>query len=991
VAISAPSYVTPIEKVISLVKGLQSEVEEEGKSEAKAYDKFACFCASQTRSKGKSLKDGQNSISALSADIADDTARQTEKESDLMQRKKDDETLKSKLAAEEARCAKEKAEYEAAAADLNKAINSLKDAIGAMKDSKPSLLSIKKTLGTTLEMAAAMNLLKTPKHKATAALLQQSSAVDPLDPEYKYHSDDIIELCEKLLEDYRGSKRDLDSGWFETKTGCEEMQKSLREQIQANQDAMDQLDKEIQKLKTEIAQHREMLIEAQSTMQDDELYLKDLTKRCEDRANDYDQRSVMRADELKALGEALEILTGTVQDATEVNVRAVDAGLLQGDVQSGAEVATKKAGTKDLRPSSQSSQSGAKASLSSSSVAASSKKTSNSAASKSEKLTGNASLSSAAAAASSRSSRTTSDVSESNSDKQVPGYFLTPNHTYCPAGTDVMTEAECRDAAGATGKAYGGPWSALGDHQYCLMANDGRNAVFFNTAGTAAASAPPNPAFSSLCKATAVPIFEYISPIVGDHEYTTRSTPYDPSWKANGVAFYAYSAQVTGTTPIYEFYNIEATDHEYTTRSTPFDPTWDANGIVFYAYSHQVTGTSPIHEYFEPGTMDHEYTMRNTPYNAEWQTKCIAFYAFYPHVQPTPQQQAATATGQAGPDAIGPVSFLQDIRERARSFLGSSNEDQKAPVLRQALEVLRKEGQRLRSTALTTLAAHVSEDPFKKVKRLIQDLIERLLEEARSEATKKGFCDTELGKADKDRTFRFEEVNDLSADIAVLEAKRDFLTQEIKDLKERIDETKMAIEETIALRKEDKEVNMATIKTAREGLAATTEAIVILRRFYKQAAKAFFLQASPVDEDTSGPGFTGSYRGRQSGIRAVFALLETIASDFDRTMRKTQQVEDEEHRDFVDFIQVSEAEVAGNTRKKELNEEDLKTTQINLKVKMSGLQTAMDLLDKALQEIETLKPTCIDTGMSYADRVQKREEEIAALKRALTILQPADD
>lgn len=29
---------------------------------------------------------------------------------------------------------------------------------------------------------------------------------------------------------------------------------------------------------------------------------------------------------------------------------------------------------------------------------------------------------------------------------------------------------------------------------------------------------------------------------------------------------------------------------------------------------------------------------------------------------------------------------------------------------------------------------------------------------------------------------------------------------------------------------------------------------------------------------------------------------------------------------------------------------------------------------------------CIDTGMSYEERVQKREEEIAALKRALCIL-----
>jgi len=68
---------------------------------------------------------------------------------------------------------------------------------------------------------------------------------------------------------------------------------------------------------------------------------------------------------------------------------------------------------------------------------------------------------------------------------------------------------------------------------------------------------------------------------------------------------------------------------------------------------------------------------------------------------------------------------------------------------------LKQEGQRIGSMALMSLSAHVSADPFKKVKGLIQRLIERLLEESKAEATKKGFCDTELGKAEKDRDFRF--------------------------------------------------------------------------------------------------------------------------------------------------------------------------------------------------------------------------------------------
>merc|ERR1719169_59410 len=279
-------------------------------------------------------------------------------------------------------------------------------------------------------------------------------------------------------------------------------------------------------------------------------------------------------------------------------------------------------------------------------------------------------------------------------------------------------------------------------------------------------------------------------------------------------------------------------------------------------------------------------------------------------------------------------------------------------------------------------------DPFKKVKGLIEKLIQRLVQEATNEASKKGFCDTELGKARKERDFRFQDAKDLSADLAGLEAKRDELKAEIKQLTADIKDETQALKETTKEREEEKKNNLKTMKTAKEGFAAVNEALLILRSFYKRAAKASFVQASPVDEDTSGPGFSGNYKGAQGSAKAVFALLETIASDFDRTLRHTDEAENAAHRDYVDYSQHAKASIAGKTTKKELDEQDLETTLTDIKTKTDDMQTAVDLLDKALQELEELKPTCIDTGMSYAERVEKREEEIKALEKALEILAP---
>merc|ERR1712073_237165 len=260
-----------------------------------------------------------------------------------------------------------------------------------------------------------------------------------------------------------------------------------------------------------------------------------------------------------------------------------------------------------------------------------------------------------------------------------------------------------------------------------------------------------------------------------------------------------------------------------------------------------------------------------------------------------------------------------------------------------------------------------------------------------AEATKKGFCDTELGKARKDRDFRFQDVNSLSVELGSLEAKRDELKAEIAQLTEDLEALEKALKEETDLRKKEKATNLQTIKDASSGLEAVTEAIAILSAFYKQAAKATVLaQASPVDEDTQGPGFEGAYKGNQEASTGIIGMLEVIKSDFDRTVRHTTEAEAKAHAAFVEFDRESRADISGKSTKKKLDEEDLATTLTTIEQKMTDLQTAQDLLDSALKVIEGLKPTCIDTGMSYEERVAKREEEIAALKKALCILDPEE-
>jgi len=335
------------------------------------------------------------------------------------------------------------------------------------------------------------------------------------------------------------------------------------------------------------------------------------------------------------------------------------------------------------------------------------------------------------------------------------------------------------------------------------------------------------------------------------------------------------------------------------------------------------------------------------------------------------------------------LSFLQNS-EASASFLATVRKSESTAAMKQqrAVSVLQQAGSRLNSETLTVIAMHVASDPFTKVKKLIQQLIQRLLAEATAEATKKGFCDTELGKAEKDRDFRLGDIKTLSVNLESLEAKEDELEAEIKQLKEDLEALAKALKEAEEIRSEEKKINLQTIKDASSGLESVTEAIALLSAFYKQAAKASFMQASPVDEDTQGPGFEGSYKGKQEASTGIIGMLEVIKSDFDRTVRHTTESEAKAHADFVEFDRESRSDMSGKEMKKKLDEEDLAVTKTKIEKTITDLTTAQELLDSALKVIEDLKPTCIDTGMSYEDRVAKREEEITALKKALCILDP---
>merc|ERR1719498_1652729 len=78
------------------------------------------------------------------------------------------------------------------------------------------------------------------------------------------------------------------------------------------------------------------MVKEEALLKDDELYLKDLTSKCELKAREWDQRSQMRSEEVTALTAALKIIKEGVSANSAVNKRAFiqhDQDYIAGEVQ----------------------------------------------------------------------------------------------------------------------------------------------------------------------------------------------------------------------------------------------------------------------------------------------------------------------------------------------------------------------------------------------------------------------------------------------------------------------------------------------------------------------------------------------------------------------------------------------------------------------------------------------------------------------------------
>merc|ERR1719174_699192 len=363
---------------------------------------------------------------------------------------------------------------------------------------------------------------------------------------------------------------------------------------------------------------------------------------------------------------------------------------------------------------------------------------------------------------------------------------------------------------------------------------------------------------------------------------------------------------------------------------------------------------------------------------------------------------ASLLQGGAAPsdskDSYTDVVFTQ-LKEVKKSSQHVAESARAKQARLDAVTQIKHAAKKLNSADMSLLAMKIAADPFAKVKELIQQLITRLLTESQNEATQKGWCDTEIGKANTDRDHRMADTKSLSAEALVLEAEKKNQEELIKTLSEELAAVQSDHSEATRIREAEKAENKKTLEDSREGLTAVTKALETLKKFYgkgsraNQSGYAFTQTASeqpPAAADMAAAGVTGAqgnYEGNQAAGGGIIGMLEVIQSDFKRSIEMAETAEKESSTEYASYNKEAKASMMSKETGLENAKDDLKIASGDLVATLNKLKDNQKLLDMSLQALETLRPACVDTGMSWEEKVKRRDAEIQALKDALAVFE----
>ena len=338
----------------------------------KAYDEYKCWCSTGGEEKRKAIEYATETIADLEAFLGDAAGKEGELKTEIGTLTQDIADDNSAIAQASGVRDKENSEFAVSEADLKSSIGLLKEAIATISKAQtlaqvaPALVEVRsvvkrhvgnfegvmqkdlfdmlgsfdKILGTNhknqdsaVATGAFMGEVFLPKRDA--AVLEQEGEDQPSGgaagaKSYNSQGGEIVGLLgamqDEMVRDLSASQKEE----FKALVDFQNLRAAKLAEIEATNKQKELTETALADLLNKAAKAHEDLEATKEAKTADEKFLAELEKNCQVVDQEYQQRSKIRADEVVALSEVIEILTG--DDARELFAKSVGTSFLQVDM-----------------------------------------------------------------------------------------------------------------------------------------------------------------------------------------------------------------------------------------------------------------------------------------------------------------------------------------------------------------------------------------------------------------------------------------------------------------------------------------------------------------------------------------------------------------------------------------------------------------------------------------------------------------------------------
>jgi len=306
----------------------------------------------------------------------------------------------------------------------------------------------------------------------------------------------------------------------------------------------------------------------------------------------------------------------------------------------------------------------------------------------------------------------------------------------------------------------------------------------------------------------------------------------------------------------------------------------------------------------------------------------------------------------------------------------------------QVSKALSEAAQKFQDPRLSTLAVQARLDAFTKVKKSIQDMVDKLIKEKEDEIKHKDFCVEELNNNERDTEMKERDRADLEAKIEDLAMTIDTLAKEIEVLKADVAELQVQMKRAGEDREKQNKEFQVTVADQRATQKLLAAALNILKGFYEKAA---LVQKATSEKLVAGqappPGFKSYEKNAASG--GVMGMMQGIIDDAKAMEAEAIRGEEDSQKSYEDFVKDTNTSIEAKT-KDIVSKSDMKAKAEQEKVEAeTEHEGVMGELEQLANENADLHKSCDFTLKNFELRQTARDDEIEALKQALAMFSGA--